>query len=234
MVCISTILLTPCCLCVSCSGNPCKASPCSLCWPTLPLAKCGGSPNGTFKNITLRNIFIHKPLGSPGVILADDSNPIINLTFDNVIVSRSIPSDLDTRFYALDQPITDKYVNGILISFYKIAITCALLLPVYFLGRGLYNLLETGAQKSSMKMTGTDEKNAPILSDGNIDVLTDHKVILGIAIAVTLAISIQLQAITANRTYNSREYFSCRGVVNSNVTGSTWPVPTCFVDETDQ
>ena len=108
--------------------------------------------------LLLAKHFIHKPLGSLGVILAGDSNPIINLTYDNVMVLRSIiPSDLDTHLYALDQSITDKYINGIIISFYKVAITCALLLPLSFLGRGsLYNGLDTGAQQFGRKMTSTD------------------------------------------------------------------------------
>jgi hypothetical protein len=200
----------------------------------LPLATCEGSANGTYQNITLRNIFIHKPLGSPGIILSDESNPIINLTFENVIVSQTIPSNLDVHFYALDQPITDRYVNENLVLLYTMSITCMVLLPLYFFGRGLYNLLENGAKNSNRIMTSKDEKDTPLLSDRNISVLTNQKVQLGITIAVTLVISIQLEAITASRTFNSREYFSCRGVIDANATGSTWPVPSCFVDYTDQ
>ena len=185
-----------------------------------------------YKDITLRNISILNPLGSPGVILADETNPIINLTFDNVVVSRTIPVNLDTHFYALEQPITDHFVNWYLIFLYTSSIACLVMVPVYFLGRGLYNLINNGAQNSKRTMVKNDEKIAPLLSDQNISVLANRNVLLGICIAVSLAIFTQLELKTTSRTYNRRDYFSCRGVLNSSATGLTWPVPSCFVDAT--
>jgi hypothetical protein len=38
----------------------------------------------TWSNITLRNVQVNKPLGSPGVLIGNSSNPIQNLVFDNV------------------------------------------------------------------------------------------------------------------------------------------------------
>ena len=52
--------------------------------------------------------------------------------------------------------------------------------------------------------------NTPFASDRNIDVLTNHKVLLGIAIAATLAIFIQSQAMTVNWMHHNREYFSVK------------------------
>jgi hypothetical protein len=99
------------------SSNICKGNPCSLCWPQLPLAQCNPIKHGTYQNITLRNVIIHNPRGSPGVILADASNPIDTITFDNVTVTSggTISSSLsefngrDVRglFRGLDQPIDD-------------------------------------------------------------------------------------------------------------------------------
>ena len=185
-----------------------------------------------YTNITLRNISILNPQGSPGVILADELNPIINLTFDNVVVSRTIPSNIDTHFYAREQPITDQFVNWYLISIYTLSIACLVLTPLYFLGRGLYNLLNNGAQNSKRLMAKNDEKITPLLSDQNISVLANRNVLLGITIAVSMAIFTQLELKTTSRTYNRRDYFSCRGVLNSSATGLTWPVPSCFVDAT--
>lgn len=65
--------------------NPCHGDPCSLCWPALKSANCD-SPAGEFANITLRNITILNPKGSPGVIFGNDSNPIKGLVFDGVRV----------------------------------------------------------------------------------------------------------------------------------------------------
>ena len=65
----------------------CYANPCSICWPLLsPIAKCNIPLYGNFSNITLRNIKINNPINYVGIILADSSNPMKNITFDNVVV----------------------------------------------------------------------------------------------------------------------------------------------------
>ena len=42
-----------------------------------------------FNNITLRNIYIDSPVLSPGVVLGNESNPMTNVVFDNVVVKGS-------------------------------------------------------------------------------------------------------------------------------------------------
>eukprot|EP00039_Didymoeca_costata_P013631 m.210786 g.210786 ORF g.210786 m.210786 type:complete len:459 (-) comp15826_c0_seq12:994-2370(-) len=42
-----------------------------------------------FRNITLRNIYVHQPLLSPGIILGNATNPMKNILFDNVVVTMS-------------------------------------------------------------------------------------------------------------------------------------------------
>eukprot|EP00933_Yihiella_yeosuensis_P059080 TRINITY_DN59_c1_g3_i1.p1 TRINITY_DN59_c1_g3~~TRINITY_DN59_c1_g3_i1.p1 ORF type:complete len:499 (+),score=77.79 TRINITY_DN59_c1_g3_i1:190-1686(+) len=54
----------------------------------------------TFANITLRNVFITDPLISVGVILGNQTNPMKNIVFDNVVVK-----------YGLD-PLRGKYPWG--------------------------------------------------------------------------------------------------------------------------
>lgn len=73
----------------SISVNICKPNPCSLCWPGIPFANCNAAIDSNYENVTLRDIYIYKPIGSPGVILGDENNPIEHITFENVLVQRS-------------------------------------------------------------------------------------------------------------------------------------------------
>lgn len=73
------------------SDNLCAAHPCSICWPKLPFAKCNGQP-GLYENITLRNVTIRNPKMSPGVVLADPSQPMKNVVFDGVVVEGTMGS----------------------------------------------------------------------------------------------------------------------------------------------
>ena len=59
---------------------------CSLLWPGLS-SKCPAPPiTLTWTNITLRNIHIHNPKESPGVVYGNKSNPMRGVIFDNVVV----------------------------------------------------------------------------------------------------------------------------------------------------
>ena len=60
--------------------------PCSLLWPYADRSQCIMSGFQTWQNIVLRNIYIKNPVGSPGVLLGNDTNPIRGLVFDNVVV----------------------------------------------------------------------------------------------------------------------------------------------------
>jgi len=68
------------------SDNLCAAHPCSICWPEVPFSKCN-APAAPYTNITLRNITIHNPKHSAGVILGNASMPMQNIVFDNVVVT---------------------------------------------------------------------------------------------------------------------------------------------------
>jgi len=69
------------------SSRPCAAHPCSLCWPQWSAAKCYAPPLGTYENILLRNITVNNPSNSPGVLLGNETNPMINVTFEDVVVN---------------------------------------------------------------------------------------------------------------------------------------------------
>ena len=59
---------------------------CSLLWPIADNATCSMSGFQRWTNITLRNIYIYNPVGSPGVLYGNSSFPIEDLLFDNVVV----------------------------------------------------------------------------------------------------------------------------------------------------
>ena len=71
------------------SVDICKANPCSLCWPDIPLAECNMPANASYVNITLRNIVIIDPVEATGVIMGSSTNPIQNILFDNVVFTNS-------------------------------------------------------------------------------------------------------------------------------------------------
>eukprot|EP01038_Epipyxis_sp_PR26KG_P013331 gene13331-17873_t len=57
---------------------------CSLAWPQLPGSTCIPSPSQIYENITLKNIYVIDAVQNPGVLLADQKNPMRNILFDNV------------------------------------------------------------------------------------------------------------------------------------------------------
>lgn len=91
------------------SDNLCAAHPCSICWPMVPFASCTPSAS-TYINITLRNITVNNPkykYGS-GLILANSSNGMQNVIFDNVVVNNPPKSPLHGHQY-----VCDGVANGI-------------------------------------------------------------------------------------------------------------------------
>ena len=57
-----------------------------LTWPNF--GRCPIPAEITVRNITLRDIRVIEPRMSPGLIMANDTNPFIDVTFDNVIVEK--------------------------------------------------------------------------------------------------------------------------------------------------
>ena len=80
------------------SANPCHASPCSLCWLTTPFAQCN-VPVSTMANITLRDIYIKQPQMSPGVLLGNETSPMRDVMFDNVVVDAPGDSPWGDAYY---------------------------------------------------------------------------------------------------------------------------------------
>jgi len=61
-----------------------KGGSCSLCWPTV--GECLSPVGALYRNITLRNITINNPKKSAGVLLANASDPMENVIFEDVVV----------------------------------------------------------------------------------------------------------------------------------------------------
>jgi polygalacturonase len=83
------------------SNDLCAAHPCSLCWPIVPGAQCTPSLS-TYRNVTLRNITIINPKQSPGLILANTSNPMTDIVFEDVIVKNPGSFPLGEKYYLCD------------------------------------------------------------------------------------------------------------------------------------
>jgi len=64
-----------------------EGHPCSLFWPELPGSNCNVPALGSYINITLRNITINNPKQGPGLIYGNETNPMQNVVFDNVVVN---------------------------------------------------------------------------------------------------------------------------------------------------
>merc|ERR1712188_758 len=80
------------------SNRLCAAHPCSICWPMAKRAECG-APLSQYGNILLRNITINSPKQSPGVILANASMPMVNVTFEDVVVNDGAQDPFDGHYY---------------------------------------------------------------------------------------------------------------------------------------
>ena len=95
--------------------NPCHANPCSLCWPMTPGSKCNTVPHQRMRNITLRNVQIHNPKMSTGVLLGSHLDPLENVLFEDVRVTQGVPPLIARRplaesFPGTVLPVHDPYV----------------------------------------------------------------------------------------------------------------------------
>eukprot|EP00041_Stephanoeca_diplocostata_P032431 m.1038095 g.1038095 ORF g.1038095 m.1038095 type:complete len:624 (-) comp24148_c0_seq2:3549-5420(-) len=73
---------------------------CSLLWPYEYDAPCPVPVQTTWRNITLRNIFITNPATSPGVVIGNASNPMTGVVFDNVVVTNPGRDPWGESYYA--------------------------------------------------------------------------------------------------------------------------------------
>jgi len=74
------------------SARLCAAHPCSICWPNLPGAVCNMPDESYLSNVLLKNVTVVEPRNSPGVIIGNGSTPLMNITFEDVVID-SPPDD---------------------------------------------------------------------------------------------------------------------------------------------
>jgi hypothetical protein len=68
------------------SARLCAAHPCSICWPEVPAAECNMPEETYLSNVLLKNVTVIDPANSPGVIIGNSSTPLMNITFQDVVV----------------------------------------------------------------------------------------------------------------------------------------------------
>eukprot|EP00331_Platyophrya_macrostoma_P008488 CAMPEP_0176430566 /NCGR_PEP_ID=MMETSP0127-20121128/14325_1 /TAXON_ID=938130 /ORGANISM="Platyophrya macrostoma, Strain WH" /LENGTH=371 /DNA_ID=CAMNT_0017812471 /DNA_START=209 /DNA_END=1324 /DNA_ORIENTATION=- len=87
-------------------------NPCSLLWPYVPGQECLMSGYQTWRNITLRNIYIHNPVHGPGVLMGNTTNPMQNIVFENVVVMNQGDTPFGDNYYCEGMEGIDGYVSG--------------------------------------------------------------------------------------------------------------------------
>ena len=75
---------------------------CNLVWPYVPFSKCPVPSEITWTNITLRNVTVNSPRQSPGVILGNNTNPMTNVVFDDVVVNNPGNRPWGDQYYDCD------------------------------------------------------------------------------------------------------------------------------------
>eukprot|EP00957_Ditylum_brightwellii_P180926 13784320-Ditylum_brightwellii.AAC.1 len=184
----------------------CYPNPCSLCWPHVPGAVCQGEKHTTFENITLRNIVINRPKQSPGVLLAHQDYPMKNIVFDHVQVLPwgSLVDNNDESFPLL-RPF-DRFALTNNVAADRHVTTLRFLMGITSVASvaGLYKLYT----KSSVAQLQT----------------------AGAIMLALVGVGLAIVAPTAIRVERYDEYFECSNIQGGIATGNTWPVPSCFLD----
>lgn len=85
---------------------------CSLLWPTDPFAECNIGIVSSWNNIVLRDIFIHEPKNSPGVVIGNISHPMTNIVFDNVVVTGGSDKPWGSDGYACYGVVNGTAIGG--------------------------------------------------------------------------------------------------------------------------
>jgi len=191
----------------------CYANPCSICWPTVPGAECFGMPNSTYRNVVFRNVLIRNPQGSPGVILADENFPMDGIIFEDVRVDTcadDLTSFVDTF------PILDEFVlvHDRFVTYFAIIVFLAVVLGV--------TPCVVCVRKGCLTKSFWEERRLGFYFC--LGFLACLVIFLIILMSWFAHISIQ--------TGSQDSYYVCKGVTNGIALGSTWPVPSCFEDQT--
>lgn len=155
-----------------------------------------------------------------------------------MVVSNEIPSYLKNVdrlqiFAGLKEPIQDTFMHPVKIWLYVSGFCIVIVGLVWLFGFVIIRLV---LGKSNTRESAVSQK--PLLQQVDVvkagGFLAHKKTTVLIVAAVVVAAAVQKNLKISEETYNVRNYFVCEGVVNGVATGNTWPVPSCFTDETDQ
>lgn len=190
------------------SRNPCHGNPCSLCWPVLPGAECGGSRSGQYEDLLLQGVHVYSSSGSSGVLLGSAALPMRGVTFDDVIVhpecgaaSALKAGGFASAFRHLPQQVSPDL--GVLAFYPLLAVSALLALTT---ASALWVCASPRARACALRLCGL-----LLLCVG--------------ALAARLAwLSPALR--------DKSTYYLCEGVEGGVAMGGTWPVPPCFADRT--
>lgn len=167
----------------------------------------------------MKNVKIYNPLGSPGVILADEFHPIDGIIFEDVIVERTVPEIYrgirHELFPGLQEPIYDWHTSvsfWFVIAAFGAVVVCTFVISFLFISKIL------SVPNISTKKAGQYNLRTRII----------------IGMTVLLAVIVQKIVRTSEERLILDEYFTCSGVKKGVAHGDTWPVPSCFEDLTNR
>lgn len=188
----------------------CYPNPCSICWPLFPGAQCEGQKLGTYRNITLRNISINRPHSSAGVLIAHENNPMEGVTFDSVLVDLCGEVSFGSMSSSFPLLPSDRYALHMTSDRF---VTSWRLLSLALAAAVIGAIWKWRSHVAELWKTSAVAKVSALL-------------------ALTIIIpSVAWFAREKSLTSKQDSYFMCSGV-EGVATGNTWPVPSCFSDET--
>lgn len=210
----------------------------------MPFASCDGIENSLYRNITLRNVLINNPLNSPGVIIGGRLNPIDGLIFDNVVVTKGGPAmniDRHNIFYGLKQPIDDPFINpllyafvgGVLLVMIILVLQCLLRIGVASVQDGKKDeVKEVEPEKRPLIIGATDQscKDRGTMDDSPKQGCFSW--IVWFTLTVLSAAILSQVFLNVSGVHDVNSYFECIECAHCVARGNTWPVPSCFEDET--
>ena len=214
--------------------DPCFPNPCSLCWPWSPTAKCHVVREAKFRNITLRNVTMHKPAMSPGVILGDAHDPTLeSIVFENVIVTKNDPlpyaqEERTVTFPGLKQPIHDNFVpeDYYNYEYFDSGYEQALVATTTAVERRRRRFL----RQKQESLLQHDHQDSIQESDYFYDDDDESMPYYYHNYAYDTNLTRRRHPFHKPKWTRTSSYFRCTGVVNGVATGKTWPIPGCFAE----
>lgn len=206
-------------------------------------------------NITLKDITINNPKRSPGVIMGDDKTKISGLVFENVLVTRGprLYSDPRLLFPGLSLPVDDPALDtGIMLLSAIVALTLVAITSCcvgcrysqkYYRRKRLQSwmLLDEDEIEASSVYISSDLYEwyfrylhliVKYFPSGTTTSSVVRQTLYTLVFSM-LGILCWWFVVILRMQEDVTDYFACQGVSRGIARGATWPVPSCFHDETN-